>query len=109
MNKSLQLRGKSLIRLLVQEIGTLECLEAAGPCHGFATDGVEVAFPNEQVVHVVNDGLAVQTVHFALFVQEEVAQEQVQRDVTTWVVDVLLLKVLKNLNHICMSTSIECG
>lgn len=58
------LHRKSLIRLLVQEIGTLECLKSAGPCHGFAANCIKVSFPNEQMMHVVNNGSAIETVYF---------------------------------------------
>lgn len=91
---------KALILLLLDEVGAEEGLETGLPGHGLAAYGIQVAFPDEQVVHVVDDGFTVHAINLALLVEKEVPKVEVEGDVLARVVQVLSLELVQNLQHI---------
>jgi hypothetical protein len=52
------------------------------------------------VIDILNDSLSIETVHFGFFVQEEVPEEQVKRDVAPRVIEVLLIKLVEDLEDV---------
>jgi predicted metal-dependent peptidase len=82
--------------------------EIQGIMDSFPAYRIQVALPNHQVVHIVNDGLSVQTVHLGLLIQEEVPQIEVQREVPPRVIDVLLIELIQDLHYVGLTVRIEC-